>query len=76
MKRMTIGAIALFAWLGTGSAVADVINVPGDYATIHAAVQAAAPGDIVQVAAGTYTDCTHETEAPGWSPPASSNPHA
>lgn len=68
MKRMTIGAIALFAWLGTGSAVADVINVPGDYATIHAAVQAAAPGDIVQVAAGTYTDCTHETEGPGSTP--------
>jgi hypothetical protein len=31
------------------------LNVPGTYATIQAAVDAALPGDIISVAAGTYT---------------------
>lgn len=31
-----------------------ILNVPGDYATIQAAVDAAASGDIVQVAGGVY----------------------
>ncbi|HOX25164.1 MAG TPA: right-handed parallel beta-helix repeat-containing protein [Candidatus Krumholzibacteria bacterium] len=68
MKRIIFGAFALLPMLGPGAAVADVINVPGDFAQIHAAVQAAAAGDTVQVAAGTYTDCTHETEGPGSTP--------
>jgi hypothetical protein len=35
---------------------AAVINVPGDQPTIQAAVNAAIPGDTVQVAAGVYTE--------------------
>jgi hypothetical protein len=34
--------------------LADVIHVPGDYATIQAAINAAGPGDTIMVAAGEY----------------------
>ncbi|MBM4131810.1 hypothetical protein FJ250_12420 [bacterium] len=43
-------------------------QVPAQYATIHAAVQASAAGDTVRIAAGTYFDCTHPTEGPGSTP--------
>jgi len=55
--------LALISGLLTfGLASAGVLNVPGDYAQIHDAVQASASGDTVLVAAGTYNDCTHPTE--------------
>lgn len=58
-----IFTLALIGGLLTFSlASAAVLNVPGDYAQIHDAVQACASGDTVLVAAGTYTDCTHPTE--------------
>jgi hypothetical protein len=60
-------AILICLTLATAAAAA-VIDVPGDHAQIHDAVQAAAPGDTVLVAAGTYADCTHETEGPGSTP--------
>jgi hypothetical protein len=48
-----------------GPAAAGVIHVPAQYVNIHDAVQACGAGDTVMVAAGTYHDCTHETEGPG-----------
>ena len=41
--------------LGFGEEVsAGIVHVPGDHSTLQAAVNAASPGDIVLVAAGTY----------------------
>jgi parallel beta-helix repeat protein len=39
-----------------GSVSAATLNVPGTYSTIQAAVNAAFPGDTINVAAGTYTE--------------------
>ncbi len=68
MSRTVSLCALLLTALAVSSVFADVITVPGDYAQIHDAVQAASPGDIVEVAADTYYDCTHETEGPGTTP--------
>ncbi len=48
-------AIALLAsMMIAGMVSAATINVPADYATIEAALAAAAPGDDIQIADGTY----------------------
>jgi len=62
--------LCIFALLlcSLGTSLAAVIHVPGDYPQINAAVQAAAAGDTVMVAAGTYHDCVHPTEGPGSTP--------
>ena len=46
--------VGCLAWLG-GEAVAATIRVPGDVATIQAAIDQSANGDLILVAAGTYT---------------------
>lgn len=39
----------------TSLACADVLNVPGDYSSIGAAIAAANDGDEIHIADGTYT---------------------
>lgn len=52
---ITVAVVTALAVL-TASAVAATHEVPGEYPTIQAAVDASAPGDTVAVAAGAYTE--------------------
>ena len=57
MKKILIALIALSAsllMLAAGTASAATLTVPTEYSTIQAAVNAAASGDVITVAAGTY----------------------
>jgi hypothetical protein len=48
--------ICLVAMLATAPALAHIINVPQDYSTIQAGVDASVSGDTVLVASGTYIE--------------------
>ncbi len=63
MKRIFSILLALalvlgFSLMSTTPVGAATINVPGDYSTIQAAINAASPGDTIEVAAGTYFGAT------------------
>ncbi|MFG0252915.1 MAG: hypothetical protein ACF8NJ_08595, partial [Phycisphaerales bacterium JB038] len=47
-------ALAGLVWALAGSSAADTLQVPGEYATIQEAIDAATTGDIVELADGTH----------------------
>ncbi|MFO0793916.1 MAG: right-handed parallel beta-helix repeat-containing protein [Candidatus Brocadiaceae bacterium] len=56
MRNLTTIFCALLFSFVAGIASAATLNVPGDYSTIQAAVDAAALGDLILVADGTYKE--------------------
>ena len=59
MKKFQLFKLGLLITVLLGASTVfsqTTINVPGDYATIQAAITAASDGDIIQIAPGTYTE--------------------
>jgi hypothetical protein len=54
LLRTAAGAVALVA--AAPLSLADTLHVPADHATIQAAVDAASPGDTIEVAPGRYIE--------------------
>lgn len=52
----TVVMSALFLLGGLSDANAATLNVPGDYGTIQAAINAASPGDEIVIANGSYNE--------------------
>ena len=52
MRHIWITGVAILVLAGT--TLAATITVPGDYATIQEAVNAASNGDVIEIAAGIY----------------------
>jgi hypothetical protein len=56
MKRIAVPTLVCALALAAGACFGATITVPGDHATIGAAVAAASDGDLINVSPGTYTE--------------------
>lgn len=56
MKRVAVPALVCVLALATSACFGATITVPGDHATIGAAVPTASDGDLINVSPGTYTE--------------------
>lgn len=56
MKASALAVCGLLAVSFAATTYADTLNVPGDYATINAALAAAQDNDTILIAAGTYNE--------------------
>ena len=54
MNRIVCRRRPVAGFVATSEAIADILNVPADYPTIVAAVNAASNGDEIHIDAGTY----------------------
>jgi hypothetical protein len=52
---VTVGLVAVLLRAEKPAHAATVIRVPGNYPNLQAAIDAAAPGDVIEIAAGTYS---------------------
>jgi len=60
MRYICTSIVATLALAGTSFAA--TINVPGDHATIAAAINASSDGDVIAIAAGTYYEANLDTD--------------